>query len=56
MEYAKLDATKNNHSNQLALRLAEMDHNRDTAVAAAKAKPAATPQRDKKPGLRRKQA
>lgn len=56
LEYDKLDAAKNNHSNQLALRLAEMDHNRDTAVAAAKAKPAATPQRDKKPGLRRKQA
>lgn len=50
----QLAETKQNHSRQIALKLAEMDHNRDTAVAAAKVKPATTPQREKKPGVNRK--
>lgn len=40
------------HRDEVALRLAEMDNNRETAVAVAKEKPAA-PQRDKKPGAKK---
>lgn len=52
----QLEETKQNHSRQIALRLAEMDHNRDTAVAAAQVKPATAPGREKKPGVNRKSA
>lgn len=38
LEYEKLDVTKKDHSQQIALRLAEMDNNRETAVAVAKEK------------------
>ena len=40
------------HRDDVALRLAEMDNDRETAVAVAKEKPAA-PQRDKKPGTKK---
>ncbi|HRP74481.1 MAG TPA: hypothetical protein PKZ27_02735 [Rhodocyclaceae bacterium] len=40
------------HRDDVALRLAEMDNDRETAVAVAKEKPAA-PQRDKKPGAKK---
>lgn len=45
----KLTQQDKTHSQDVALRLTEMDHNRETAIAAAKERPA-SPQRDKKPG------
>lgn len=52
LEEQQLSQDDKHHSQDVALRLAEMDHDRETAVAVAKAKPAA-PQRDKKPGSKK---
>lgn len=49
-EYRKLEAQTQNDSQQIALRLAEKDHDRDTAVAAAREK---SRQRDMKPTNRK---
>lgn len=48
LEHVKLGQQEKLHSQDLSLRLTEMDHKRDTAIAVAKEKPA-SPQRDKKP-------
>jgi bifunctional DNA-binding transcriptional regulator/antitoxin component of YhaV-PrlF toxin-antitoxin module len=47
LEWAKLDRDEQNKSQDVALRLTEMDHSRDTAVEAARQKSAES--RDKKP-------
>lgn len=49
LERRKVGLQEQNHSRQIALRLAEMDNDREIAAAAAKEKPA-SPRREKKPG------
>lgn len=49
LERQKVGLQEQSHSQQIALRLAEMDNDREVAAAAAKERPA-SPRRDKKPG------
>lgn len=52
LEQQQLDQEDRFHDQDVALRLTEMDHDRETAVAVARVKPAPQ-QRDKKPGSKK---